>query len=131
MESGSGVFTFDGDVFLDCLGEVVRSVIAAPYTYRRVLTPTGDSLYVEHWNNKEITGTLTGLTSGLTWNRVDNVSPLVDRSMGGGMTMYTFKGTFVPVSTGPTIQAHERYHVSRDAKGNTRVDMYEFRCWLK
>jgi len=42
----------------------------------------------------------------------------------GGMTMFTFRGTFIPAEeAGPTIEAHEVYHVSRDANGTVRVDL--------
>jgi len=38
--------------------------------------------------------------------------------------MFTFRGTFIPAEeAGPTIEAHEVYHVSRDANGTVRVDL--------
>lgn len=127
MTTGSGVFTHDGVSFFGCVGEEVHSVVAAPYSYHLVQTASGEEIYVEQWDQKAITGSLTGLSSGHYWTRVKNVSPMVIRSTGGGMTHYTFRGTFIS-ETGPTLEVTEIYHTSRDANGRLVADKFETRC---
>lgn len=131
MTTGSGVFSWEGvNIRYECLDEPTYSVINAPYTYHLVVNLNGDEVYVEKWDKKAITGTLTGLVTGRVWTRVDNVSPMVIRTAGGGMTHYTFRGTMVREG-GPTLEFRELYHVSRDANGELRVENWKYNCWLK
>jgi hypothetical protein len=104
--------------------------VYAPFTYRLILTPRGDFVYVEHWDTEAVTGTMIGLDSGIVWTRTKNLSPYIVRSTGGGMEHYTFKGTFVS-DHGPTIEVHEVYHVSYDANGELRVELFKFHARLK
>lgn len=133
VESGTGVFTFNGiNPNLACIGEGVRSVVHAPYHYKVHTTPSGNTVYVELWDHKSVTGTLTGLTTGTVWTRTRTVSPFIDVSTGGDsrMTMYIVRATFVS-ETGPTIEAKEVFHITRDASGRVTSEHYSFRCWLK
>lgn len=131
MTTGSGVFSWEGvSIDYECLDEPTYSVVNAPYTYHLVVNPNGDEVYVEKWDKKAITGTLTGLVTGRVWTRVDNVSPMVIRTAGGGMTHYTFRGTMVR-DGGPTLEFREIYHVSRDANGVLRIENWKYNCWAK
>lgn len=129
VTSGTGVYVFQADVpFHECVGEVVRADVRAEYTYRLVRTPKGDALYVERWTPQSTTGTLTGLTSGHVWVRTRTVSPFISHTVGGGVTHYTFRGTFVS-ETGPTLEVREMFHVSADATGTVRVERVQMKCW--
>jgi hypothetical protein len=130
MTTGSGVFTYDGIAWVGCINEEAHSVVSAPYTYHLVQTANGDEVYIEQWDKTAITGSLTGLSSGHYWTRVDNVSPMVIRSAGGGMMQYTFKGTFVS-ETGPTLEWTEVYHISSNANGRLVVDKYRANCRVR
>lgn len=127
VEEGTGVFTFDGVFFFDCVGEDIRSVVYAPYTYHLVQMPNGDFLYQETWDTEAVTGTLTGQTSGIVWQRTNNVSPLIQRSTGGGMLHYTFKGDFES-ELGPDLKVHEIFHASWNAGGELTAEQYHFNC---
>src|SRR5688500_17157543 len=114
--SGTGVFTVDAVTWHPCLGEVVHTVLHAPYTFHLVRNPNGEYVYHEQWDSHAITGTVTGLTSGTVWTRERFVSPYTERSAGGGMTHYTFGG-FLVNESGVTVQVREVFHVSRNATG--------------
>ena len=127
VETGSGVFTFDAVVPFKCTGENVRSIVYAPYSWRRVQLPSGEYVYVERWDTDAVTGTLIGQTTGTIWVRTHNVTTLVERSTGGGMLEYTFSGTFVS-ETAPLIRVSEIFHVSRDASGRLTAQFSELSC---
>jgi len=129
VEEGTGVFTFDGIVFFDCVGEDVRSIVYAPYTYRITETPGGNLIYRETWDTEAVTGTLIGQTSGIVWQRTNNVSPLVQRSTGGasGMFHYTFKGDFES-DVGPDLKVHEVFHLSWNAAGELTAEFHKANC---
>ena len=131
IETGSGVFVVEDEVvWFEPVGEYVLVSVYAPFTYRLILTPRGDYVYVEHWDAEAVTGTMEGLSSGIVWTRTKNRSPYIVRSTGGRMEHYTFKGTFVS-EDGPTIEVHEVYHVSYDANRELRVDLFKFHARLK
>lgn len=127
VSQGTGVFEWDGYAYIDCIGEEAHSVVSAPYEYHLVERANGESVYVELWDQHAITGTLDGLTSGHHWTRIHNVSPMVIRSAGGGMTHYTFRGTFVS-ETGPTLEWTEVFHTSRDANGRLVAEKLRINC---
>lgn len=127
VERGSGVFTFDGIQFLDCVGEDVRSIVYAPYDFVLVETPTGDFVYHELWDTEAVTGTLIGQTSGIVWERTDNVSPMTIHSMGGGLIHYTFKGRFES-DVAPDLKVREVFHLSRNAAGDLTAAFYKPSC---
>jgi hypothetical protein len=124
---GTGVFSLDQYVFFECAGEVVHNVFQVPYTFHRVVTPSGDYVYVEQWDGREATGTLTGLTTGTVWTRARMVSPYIERSTGGGMTHFVGRVTFTS-ATAPNIEVREVFHISRNASGEITSQHYELRC---
>ena len=131
IETGSGVFIVEDVLeWFEPVGEEVLISVYAPFTYRLILTPRGDFVYVEQWDTEAVTGTMIGIDSGIVWTRTKNLSPYIVRSSGGGMEHYTFKGTFVS-EDGPTIEVHEVYHVSYDANGELRVELHKFHARLK
>ena len=132
VQAGTGVFTFEGIVPLDCIGESVHDIVSAPYTFHLITTPSGNSIYVEQWDRENVTGTLVGLTTGTVWTRVNTVSPFVDRTTGGAssMTTYVARAEFVS-ETGPTFIGRDIFHITRDANGRVTSEFHEFRCWLK
>ena len=131
VQAGTGVFTFEGIVPLDCIGESVHDIVSAPYTFHLITTPSGNSIYVEQWDRENVTGTLVGLTTGTVWTRVNTVSPFVDRTTGGASSMTAFVAQAEFVSeTGPTFIGRDIFHISRDANGRVTSEFHEFRCWL-
>lgn len=129
LEEGTGVFTYDQVIYFACVGEDVRSIIHAPYTYRVVESPSGNNVYVELWDTDAVTGTLIGQTSGIVWSRINNVSPLVQRNTGGGSGMlhYTFKGDFES-DVGPYLKVQQVFHMSWNASGELTADFSKSRC---
>lgn len=127
VEKGTGVWTFEGTGYFECVDEVVLSIVSAPYTYQLVEMPSGDFVYRETWDTDAVTGTVTGLESGIVWQRTNNVSPMVVRSTGGGMTRYTFKGDFVS-DEGPDLKVVEIFHLSSNASGEITTEFYDLRC---
>jgi len=127
VTQGTGVFTFDRVHFWACVGESVHNVVRMPFQWTQVVTPTGDVLYRELSPNAEGVGTVTGLTSGHIWRRDVKASPLIQHTMGGGMTHFTYQGRFVS-ETGPALFVHEVFHVSRDASGEITVRHHEVSC---
>ena len=125
--TGTGAFTADNVVFFPCVGEVVHTVVNAPYTFRLLTLATGEQVYHEHWDPHAVTGSITGLTSGTVWTRDRNRSALIDRTTGGGMLHFTFTGIFVS-DTGPTLRINEVFHTSRNAAGELVIEKYEFNC---
>jgi len=132
VEEGTGVFTFDDIVFFDCVGENVRSIVYAPYTYRLIQMPSGGFVYQETWDTGAVTGTLIGQTSGIVWDRTNNVAPFIERSTGGGSGMihYTFKGDFES-DVGPDLKVHEVFHLSWNASGELVAAFYKPKCVQK
>lgn len=130
VERGEDVFTFDQIIWLECVGEYVRAIVYAPYSYHLVLTPTGDFIYHDLWKPQDITGTLTGQSSGIIWTRARNVSPFISRSTGGGMEHMV--GTVLFTSeTGPDLLIHEVYHSSQNANEEVTAEFYLSRCKIK
>lgn len=127
VEAGTGVWEFEGTGFFECAGEEVLSIVHAPFTYHLVEMPSGDFVYQETWDTDAVTGTVTGLESGIVWERTNNVSPMVIRSTGGGMIHYTFKGDFVS-DEGPNLQVVEIFHLSSNASGELTTEFYDLRC---
>lgn len=127
---GTATFNFDQVHFWDCIGEDIHNVFQVTYDYTLIQLPSGEYVYRELWPNGKAVGTVTGLTSGHVWQRNIQASPFVDRSTGGGMTHWTYQGRFVS-ATGPTIDVHEVFHLSRDANGEVRVDSFKSSCRVK
>ena len=132
VESGTGVLEFEGTLALACLDEEVHEVLNAPYNFRLVTTPSGNTVYLEPFDHKLVTGTMTGLSSGTIWHRTTTVSPFVSRSTGGngGMTHYTSMAKWVS-ETGPSIHATQVFHLSFDASGRLTAEHSSFSCWTK
>jgi hypothetical protein len=129
VTTGTGAFTADNIVFFPCVGEVVHTVVNAPYTFYRVTLPTGEYVYHDHWDTKAVTGSLVGQTSGTVWVRDRNHATVIDRSTSGGMLHFTFSGIFVS-DTGPTLLINEVFHTSRNAAGEIVAERYAFNCRL-
>ena len=131
VERGTGVFAFDGVVWMDCINEFVFSHVRAPYTYRVTVTPSGNVLYHDRFDHRVSNGTMTGLSSGIVWTRVNNRSPFLQNiTLGGTVTHAVFNGDFVS-DQGPTIKAHEGFHMRQDADGQIVAEHADFRCWVK
>lgn len=127
VATGTGTFTYSGVSYFGCAGEDVLSVVNAPYVYRTVQTPNGTSLYVERWLTDQVTGTLTGQTTGTVWTREGNVTVYVERHGSGDLAKYAFRGYFTNPN-GDRIDVNELFHVSVSANGEQTVDKYEFNC---
>jgi hypothetical protein len=130
VEKGTRDISIIVDVpfYWDCAGQFVRQTITGTFNYHLVQTPNGNTQYHELWL-KNITGWVRG-ADGTVWIRTGNVSPTVElRNADGSLRMlqFTFKGEFIS-ATGPTIKAWEVFHLSFDANGEVRVDLYESRC---
>jgi hypothetical protein len=131
LEQGTGVFAFDGVVWMDCINEFVFSHVRAPYTYRVTVTPSGNVLYQDSFDHRVSNGTMTGLSSGIVWTRVNNRAPFIQNiTLGGTVTHGVFNGDFVS-DNGPTIKAHEVFHMRQDADGQIVAERGDFRCWVK
>lgn len=129
-ERGTGTFGIDATFFWACAGEVVHNVFEVTFAYSRVVLPNGEYLYHEVWPNSTGVGTLTGLSTGTVWRRDVQSSQYIERSSGGGLVAYTYKGLFVS-ETGPTLDVQEVYHLSTSANGSVTVDNYSFTCRVK
>ncbi len=127
VESGTGVFTFDGTFYWECVDEVVHVIVYAPYTYRLITLPSGESIYQEHWDTENVFGTLEGLETGLTWQREHVVTPLV--MVRDQVVHYTLNQVFVCDGDGPDVRVHEVYHRSLDGDGDVVAEWDKFRCW--
>lgn len=132
VEHGTGVLVFDGILSLACLDEDVHEVLNAPYTFQRVTTPSGNTIYREPFDHKLVTGTMTGLSTGTVWQRTTTVSPFVSRNTagGGGMTHFTSMAKWVS-ETGPDIHGTQVFHISFDASGRVTAEHSSFSCWTK
>lgn len=127
VERGEGMFTFNRVHFWACVGERVHNVVAIPLTWQRVLLPNGDYIYHEIVPAAEGVGTITGLTSGHVWRRDVLAAPYIERSTGGGMTHWIYRGRFVS-ETGPTLEVREVFHVSANANGEITAQHHEVEC---
>jgi hypothetical protein len=131
VESGYDVMGGSGEEdWTHIVGEPIAFWLHAPFTWRLVTTPRGETVYHLKWDSAAVEGTLTGLWTGTEWVRTKAAANLTTRSMGGGMTHITCKNTFVS-ETGPTIEVREVYHISWDANGELRVELWKFHAWLK
>lgn len=130
VSTGTGTFTHSAVGYFSCAGEDVLSVVNAPYIYRTVQTPQGTFLYVERWLTDQVTGTLTGQTTGTVWTREGNVTVYVERHGSGDLARYAFRGYFTN-EAGDRILVNELFHVSQNVNGELTVDKYEFNCRLR
>lgn len=125
VEKGEGVLNIEEEFFLECFGEVLHSIGTIPYTYHRVQLPNGNYVYHDLYLNP--TFVAVGLDTGTIWTLAKNVSPFVDRSTGGGATLWTSMQTWVS-DAGEKVEVRNVFHVSYDANGNLKVDRLEIRC---
>ena len=127
ITDGTGSFSFDRVQYWDCAGEMVHNVFQVSFNWTRVDLPTGDYLYREPWHVNGVSGSITGLSSGIVWLREHMISPYLERSMGGGMVEFTGHVRFVS-ENGPNIQVNEVFVVSSNANGEQTVDFYRSDC---
>jgi hypothetical protein len=131
VESGYDVMDPSGvEDWTHIVGEPIAYWLYAPFTWREVTTPQGETVYSFTWDSKAVEGTLTGLWTGTEWIRTKAAAKFTVRSMGGGMTHITCKNTFIS-ATGPTIEIRMVCHISWDANGELRVDLERIHAWLK
>jgi hypothetical protein len=116
VASGKDIFVFDGVVSFGCAGELVHSVVNAPYEYQIIERPTGEYASIVSWDADQITATLTGMTTGMIWTRERNHSPDIRRFTGGVTARYTLDGIFVS-ETAPTFDIQEVFEVTRNEIG--------------
>lgn len=136
VASGKDIFVFDGVVLLDCAGELVRSIVNAPYDYQIIKRPTGENASIVSWDTDQITATLTGMTTGMIWIRERNHAPDIRRFTGGLTTRYTLDGIFVsktkPFSgthlQAPTFDIQEVFYVTRNEFGVITDKRLRIRC---
>ena len=127
VEKGEGSLAFDEHFYSDCLGEWAYEIASVTYNYHLVLTPKGDYVYRDLWLNLS---SVVTTESGTVWTLKKNVSPFVDRSTGGGGTLWTTQLTYVS-DTGQTQEIRRQFHISFDANGALRVDRFTERCWFR
>lgn len=126
VEKGTDVFTFEGELYFDCFGEMIWTELEAPYTYRLIQKPNGDYTYIETWDSKAYYGIIIGLETGRVWDRTKTVTTLTQH--GDGSWGYSFKSVFVERGTGKRTMVHEKVRVSYNGNGEMKVDRYEFDC---
>jgi hypothetical protein len=127
VETGTGIFNFDGTFYWECVDEVVHVLVYAPYTWRLVHLPSGETIYHEHWDTENVVGTLEGMETGLIWHREHVVTPLV--MVRDQVVHYTLNQVFVCAGDGPTVRVHEVYHRNLDGSGEVVQEWDKFRCW--
>ena len=131
VESGYDVMGGVGEEdWTHIVGEPIGFCLYAPFTWRQVTTPQGETVYHLKWDSAAVEGTLTGLWTGTEWIRTKAAAKFTVRSMGGGMTHITCKNTLIS-ETGPTIEIRMVCHISWDANGELRVDLEKIHAWLK
>ena len=129
QEKGVGLFESSGTGFNECLGEVTSARIAIPYTYHATTTPSGNTIFVDHFIPGAANGTLVGLTTGRVWTMRRNISPEVIRTTAGEM-YHAVANIWWESETGPDVQYHNSYHIVQNASGDITVERLVIRCTL-
>jgi hypothetical protein len=130
VSSGTTAFEGHGSSYQDCVGEVLQFNVHIPIRYRRVVSASGNILFVDPFIPQGAFGTATGQTSGTVWTLDRAVSPEVIHSNAAGESEFFTTNNWFVSESGSRLNFHNTGRFRQTADGEVVVDNLESICTL-